>query len=239
MVPPRIFLIIILMVFFCRIEIRVRPDFCCNRFFELPGTVKVFLRGFCKPFLLVVMVEDCGVVLGPLVSELAFCIGRIDLPPENIEELIVRDRTPGRTSPAPIPGALLCLTRPVHRSGSLWCRLAYPDTTSVTPLRFRNGGCMHQKQPPENVAFFIHYPCIDILPERVYEIVYFLSKTGPFTRDIRMSLRLAPPGFNQLHRFAVADHFAAAGFPYDNHISADVTSVYFTGFLNVYHITIP
>lgn len=52
-----------------------------------------------------------------------------------------------------------------------------------------------------------------------------------------MSLHLASPGFNQLHRLAVADHFAAAGFPYDNHISADVTSVYFTGFLNVYHTT--
>jgi len=31
---------------------------------------------------------------------------------------------------------------------------AYPETTSVTPSRFRNGGCMHQKQPPANVAFF-------------------------------------------------------------------------------------
>ena len=145
-------------------------------------------------------------VLGPLVRELAFRVGRINLPPEDIEKLVIGDhvRVVRNLYRFQVP------RQPDETSSYVGFALAppaYPETTSVTPLRFRNGGCMHQKQPPANVAFF----------------------------SCMISLRFVSPCFNQLHRFAMADQFASAGFLHKNDVPADITSVYFTGFLDVYH----
>ena len=42
--------------------------------------------------------------------------------------------------------------------------------------------------------------------------------------------------FYQLHRFAVAEDFTTTGFLNKNNVSADITAVDLTSFLNIYHV---
>ncbi len=95
LVFPGLLLRVVLVVLFGRVKRCVPPDLCGNGFFKLPGIVEFLLRGHSNPFLLLIVVEDGSPVLGSLVRELALLVGRIDLRPEDVEELLRTRPFPG------------------------------------------------------------------------------------------------------------------------------------------------
>ena len=67
----RIFLEIILMIIFRRIERAGRDDLGHDGFVKFTGLAKFFFGLFRDPFLLLVMIKDRAAVLGSLVGKLA------------------------------------------------------------------------------------------------------------------------------------------------------------------------
>jgi hypothetical protein len=89
-VPQRILLVVVLVVLLGGIEGRERHDAGDDRLREAPARGERGLRGFgCGP-LRVVVHEDDAPILHAAIDELPTVVGRIDLPPEDLEQPLVR-----------------------------------------------------------------------------------------------------------------------------------------------------
>ncbi len=92
LVADRMVLVVVLMVVLSRVEGGCRQYLRHERLLEPAGRRKFPLRLLGQPLLLVVVVEDGRAVLRPPVHELAAGVRRVDLAPEHLQKLRVRDQ---------------------------------------------------------------------------------------------------------------------------------------------------
>src|SRR3989338_2773734 len=93
-VADRGFFVVVLMVFFGRVKCRVGDDVCRDGLVKFFRVFQLLFRCFRQIFLLFVVIENSRCVLSSLVRELPAVIGRIDLAPEDVQELVIGN--PGR-----------------------------------------------------------------------------------------------------------------------------------------------
>lgn len=103
-------------------------------------------------FLLVVVVENGGAILGSSIAELPIWCHRVNVPPKHFKKLSVGDlrRIKDNLHDFCMPGLA---SRDLLISGVGCLPPVYPEVVEMTPLSSSNGGSMHQKQPPAKVAF--------------------------------------------------------------------------------------
>ena len=89
-ISNRILLVVVLMIFLCRVECRSRNNLGGN-LLESLGVDQGLLGLFGQAPLLVIVIEDGRPVLIASITELAPPISRIDIPPEDLEHFIVTD----------------------------------------------------------------------------------------------------------------------------------------------------
>src|SRR5713226_3541113 len=89
LVSKRTFLVVVLVVILCPIELRSGRDFSHDRILERFGLVECGFRLLRFDFLFVIVKENRGAVLMPDVAELAITRGRIDIVPEDVEQLAI------------------------------------------------------------------------------------------------------------------------------------------------------
>src|SRR3989338_5515572 len=87
----RVCFLVILVIAFRGVEVAGRQNFGDNLFFEPAGIGQRFFRFFRQLLLLRVMIENGRAVLRPAIGELPIGVGRGDLPPEDVQEVGVRN----------------------------------------------------------------------------------------------------------------------------------------------------
>src|SRR2546423_10951882 len=77
------------MIFLRWIKRLGRQDFAHDRFRKLARLAELFFRAFGRLLLVVVTVKDRGLITKSDIVELTVGLRRVDVPPENIEQLLI------------------------------------------------------------------------------------------------------------------------------------------------------
>ena len=85
----RIFQVILLMVLFGRIKFHCRQDLRHNRFLKFARLRQSFFGRFGQFFLIVIRIENGSAIRRSDVGKLSIGLGRVDIAPVNIQQLIV------------------------------------------------------------------------------------------------------------------------------------------------------